>query len=837
MYFNIHHYTHFNTNISMRHYVLILLSLLLSTSLLSQNKPSSGEGIVSGKVIDSKTEQPMEYVAFKLYSVKDSQLVTGIYTDAEGKFTLEQLPYGTFYGKLIYIGYETKLFEDIKLSSSMKVANLGTIRFVSDTAKTIEEVKIIGSMDVLKAGIDKKVYNVGEDLSVKGGTANDVLSNIPSVELDQDGRVMLRGDGSVTILIDGRPSSLSGGNGKTMLDALPAGSIERIEVVTNPSAKYDPDGTSGIINIVLKKNKLRGFNGMVTGNFGSGDLRGGNVFDGTASLSYRNSRLNVYGSYTGRYLEGYRNNYSELEQVFNGDSVLRIDQNRLGTDLNAGHTFRLGSDFYLKPRHILGVSATGNTGVRNRTGSQWNGTYDGSDMALALWRRDSDDPSQQQNVDINLNYKYDLKEDRGNLVIDLNQSLGKEDIQGYYDQYVYSVDSVLSNAHPLNQQLFNEERNNITTGQLDFTYLYPKINARIETGAKAIVRHQTVDTYSETFDTLQGKFLEDTLANFNYAYDEQVYSVYGIFGQQRGKFKYQGGIRIEQAYQIPNLISDTNRIVNDYFNFFPSGHIRYSLTDKSEISLSYSRRINRASSADLNPFTSYADPYNLRRGNPYLQPEFIDSYDLGYSNELKKMNFTASVFYRHTTGVISRVKEFYSDNTSSVTFANIDESHSIGTEAVFIVKPYKWWRNTLSINANYLQYVDDNTSNWNVSGFNWNLKYSGTVEFWKRTATIQVNAAYNAPRFTVQGRAQRKGPVDVSFEKTFAEGTWSLGCRVSDVFNKQGFYMTINQPGIQQTAEFKWLTRRFYLTFTYKFGKLEMSNKRTGGGGDGGFDM
>lgn len=800
-------------------------------------KPS-GEGVVAGKILDKTSSKPLEYVSFRLFSVKDSSVVAGIFSDIEGKFNLEQLPYGNYYAKLTYTGYAVKQIEDISITPGMKVVNLGTIKMDLDNTIDLDEIKVIGNIDVLKAGIDKKVYNVDEDLSVKGGTANDILNNIPSVEVDQEGRITLRGDGTVTILIDGRPSSLSGGNGKSLLDALPAGSIERIEIVTNPSAKYDPDGTSGIINIVLKKNKLKGFNGLITGNIGSGDLEGGNVFDGSASLSYRNSKLNVYGSYSGRHLEGYRNFHSNLEQVFEDGSVLVIDQNRYGTDLNAGQTFRLGSEFYLKPRNVFGVSFTGSVGDRDRSGDQWNLTLDGDANRLNLWRRISYDPSHRKNFDVNVNYKFDLKEERGNLIVDLNQSLGNEDTKGFYDQYEYSTDSVLLDIQPLNQQLFNTEINNITTGQLDFTYLLPKYNARMETGVKTIFRQQSVETYSETYDTIQHQFKEDTLANFDYAYDEQIYSAYGIFGQQRGKFKYQAGLRAEKAYQIPNLLSDTIRIVNDYFNIFPSAHVRYSFTKKSEMSLSYSRRINRASSGDLNPFTSYADPYNLRRGNPYLQPEFINSYDLGYTNEFKIVTLTASVFYRQTTGVITRVKEFYADNTSAVTFANIDESHSVGTEAILVYKPYKWWRNTLSANANYIEYRDDNqAANWNRSGVNWNVKYSGTVEFWKRTMSVQVNAAYNAPRFTVQGKVQRKGPIDISAEKTFMDGKWSLGMRVSDIFNNLGFYMSVAQPGITQEANFKWLSRRVYVSFSYKFGKLEVSNKSKGGNGDGGFEM
>jgi outer membrane receptor protein involved in Fe transport len=821
----------------MKNLILILSVSCIQFIAFSQPGKGTGDGIISGKILDKTKDAPLEYVSFRLFSIKDSSIIAGIFTDLEGKFILENLPIGNYYAKITFTGYAPLIMNDIKISAVMKVVNLGTIKMELGDSKMLQEVKIVGEIDLLKIGIDKKIYNVGEDLSVKGGTANDVLNNIPSVQVDQEGKISLRGDGGVTILIDGRPSSLSGASGKSLLDALPAGSIERIEIVTNPSAKYDPDGTSGIINIVLKKNKLKGFNGLVNGTLGSGDLTGGNSFEGGVSLSYRNSKFNTFGSYAGRYTEGYRNNYSDLTQTFTDGSSSRILQERIGTDLNAGHTIRLGSDFYLKARHLLGISSTASIGRRDRTGSQWNSSYDGTGTQLALWNRYSSDPSQQQNLDVNVNYKFDLKEDRGNLIMDFNQSLGKDDIQGFYDQNYYTIDSVLLGAQPIQQQLFNKERNNVTTGQVDFMYTFPKIKARIETGTKAILRHQSVNTYSESYDTLQSAYFQDTLSNFKYDYDEKIFSLYGIVGQQLGKFKYQAGIRLEKAYQIPNLISDSIRIVNDYFNFFPSAHVRYALTEKSEISLSYSKRITRAAAADLNPFTSYADPYNLRRGNPYLQPEFIDSYDLGYTNEIKKVTFTVSLYYRHNTQIISRVKEFYSNNTSAMTFINLDGSHNFGSEAVVIVKPFKWWRNTISANANYFQFVDDNTTaNWNVNGISWNAKYSGAVDFWKKTATVQLNVNYNSPRNSIQGRVQRKGPVDLSFEKTFKEGKWSLGCRVTDIFNKMGFYMDLNQPTVQQTSSFKWLTRKYFVTFSYKFGKLEISNKKQGGG-EGGFDM
>lgn len=814
-------------------YILISF-LFLSSFVRAQNKTNNGEGILIGRVIHSSTEKPLEYVSIKLLSSKDSSVLAGVYTDSDGKFNLENLAFGSFILKINLTGFETQFISPVIFSATTKLFNAGTIKLSPAKEVALEGVKVVGKSDVLTTGIDKKIYNVAEDLSVKGGTANDILNRLPSVEVDQDGNVMLRGEGTVTILIDGRPSSLSGGNGKSLLDALPAGSVERIEIVTNPSAKYNPDGTSGIINIVLKKNKLKGLNGSVSVNLGSGDLTGGNVAEGNASLSYRNGWVNVYGIYNYRYLDGYRNNTSFIRQTFDTGTSLMVDQNRTGTDLNAGNTFRLGADFFLKGRNTLAFSATGNVGRRDRTGDLWSNVYTQPTTYTDLWRRISYDPTQQKNYDVNLNFRHDLKDDRGNYVFDFSQSFGNESIQGYYQSIYYNPDSSLSNKRDLNQQLFNNEKNNITNLQFDYTYTFPKINARMETGAKAIIAQQAVNPISETQDSVTNQWFEDTLANFNYRYDEQIYSVYGIFGQQIGKFKYQGGIRLEQAYQIPNLLTDTLRIVNDYFNYFPSAHIRYSLAEKTEIGLSYSKRITRASSADMNPFTTYADPFNLRRGNPYLKPEYIDSYDFSFSMDKKKWSILASAYYRHNKGVITRFKEFYENGTSAVTFKNISETKTLGQELVITYKPYSWWRNTFSWNGNYIWYITNLAELPNRQGYVMNFKYNTAIEFWNKTASVQLSVTYNGRRITVQGIAQRQGPIDLAFEKKFMQGKLAVGTRITDIFNKQGFYFEVDRPGVYQESEFKWLTRRIFLTASYKFGKLEMSNKSKLPGSEGG---
>jgi outer membrane receptor protein involved in Fe transport len=824
----------------MRYSFSLLLILLFSNynlTCFSQIGITNSDGSISGKIVDIESNDAIEYIKVRLFQEIDSVLINGVYTDSDGAFLIENVPYGTYYGILTALGYDfSDTIRDIAVTKDIKVANLGTIKIDFNKSKLMQEVKVVGETNFIEMGLDKTTYNVAEDLSAKGGSANDILNNLPGVELDQEGNITLRGNGTATVLIDGRPSSISGGNGRTLLDALPAGSIERIEIITNPSAKYNPEGTSGIINIVLKKNKLKGINGQMSINLGSGDLTGGNVADGSASLSYRNAFMNVYGTYSGRYLSGYRNNFSNQTRYYL-DSSITIDQNRYGTDLDASSTFRLGADFYLKTRHLLAFSTTGNIGLRNRTGNQWNLLTDENGLPVELWKRTSDDPTKNRNIDLNVNYQYNLKEDRGSFSIDLNQSLGRSFIQGYYNQVDANLDSTELSQTLIRQQLFNQENNNITNAQVYFNYLLPKINGSIETGINTSYQTIGIDTYSESAAYLSG-FTEDTLSNFKYSYNEQVYALFGVYNQQVKKLTIQAGLRFEQAFQIPNLISDSIRIVNGYYNVFPSGLLKYDMTENTQVSLSFYKRLRRPDAEELNPFTSYADPLNLRRGNPFLNPQYVNGIEVGFLYDKNKFSFTTTVFYKKTNDVITRVREFYPDLTAAMTFANLNANHDIGNSTIIQFKPFSFWKNTFSFNVNYIKYEHNNsTDNWNVDGFVWNVKYVGGFEFWNKTATIQINAAYNSPRFSVQGIAQRRAPIDISGEKLFLDGNLSIGFKVSDIFNKQGFYFKVDQTAVTQYSEFKWLTRRYYLTLSYKFGKLEVSNKKKATGSGGGEDL
>jgi len=804
---------------------LIFALIIISTQVNSQKK----EVNIKGQVIDSLSQSELEFAQINLFKTFDTTLFAKTFTDINGRFEFEKVAFDNYFIQVTYIGFKPIIIQDIKVNEEITTIDFNTISLSTPQVEKLEAVQIIGRQDVLQNGIDKKIFNVDQDLSSRGSSATEVLSNIPSVDVDQNGNVSLRGDANVTILIDGRLSSLSGGNGKSLLETIPASTIERIEVVSNPSAKYSPDGTSGIINIVLKKNKLRGTNFLISSSVANGFL-----FNGSLSASFRNDKMNLFSTYSNQYRNGFRNYNGDLTRNVGSDSLSKLSQNRTGMDLNKSNTIRLGGDFYLKENHTLGVSWTLNQSTRERIGNLENRIYNDQNSLESLWQRNSSDPDNQLSMDISSSYKIDFKKQKGTLIFDGNISTGKEDFEGEYEELYFNTDGTKSSIQNLNQQITNKENNSNTTLQLDYTKELAKINARLEMGSKVILRTLNVASNSSEQDTISQLFIDNNLSKFSYTYNEQVYAFYSTFGQKIGKLNYQAGLRAEQAYQIPYLKSENLKFTNDYFKLYPSIHIKFIPKEKQELSISYSKRINRPSPGNMNPFSNLSDPFNLRKGNPALKPEFIDSYDLGYSIQKNKLSFTTSIYYRYTQDVIQRIREYYNDNTSAVIFSNISESQSIGLEIILGYKPFSWLRNTLSLNGNTIRYKDDVIQIQQATGNQLNLgvKYMGAFDFWKKTMTAQININYFAPRVVPQGIVQRKGGIDISIEKHLKD-KWVIGSKVTDIFNTQSFLLDIQQETITQIAQYKWLTRRVYLNITYKFGKLESSRDKSNGEGGG----
>lgn len=808
---------------------LLLITLFSGLSLLSFSQKTLD---VSYTIKDADKKTPIEFAKVVFYNSSDSTAVSGAFSDEAGKVTVEKVKIGEYYVRVTAIGFVDSIIGDINIVNIKDTkTDLGVIFLKSSVGINFEEIEVTAESELLVASIDKRIYDVSQDLSSKGGSASDVLKNVPSVEVDQDGNVSLRGNGNVTILIDGRPSAMGGGSAQAILDAIPASSIERVEMVTNPSAKYDPDGTAGIINIVLKKSKLRGVNGNV-----GLTLATGNLYNGSIGLNARNEKVNFFANYSYNHREGSRNMFSNWVTTFE-DSIIKLDQSRLGTDTRNTHAVSIGSDFNLKERNIIGFKLNGSINDRTRTGDQDNFTYL-NDSLQGNRNRVTEDPNFNKSFTANADYEWKFKKDKGSLVNRANFSYGGRDGYGYFDEYYFDEDGMPTGEADLRQETNDFQTDYVLSLSSDFTRNFEG-QKRIELGAKSIIKRVDRTFYSESRDSASQSLVSDTALNNQFLYDEQVYAVYGIWGQSIKKFKYQVGLRLEQALTQPQLITTGEDFENNYFSAFPSLHTVYQITKSLDISASYSRRINRPSSRSLNPFPNYSDPLNIRTGNPALKPEYIDSYELGLLSIKKKLTLSTSAYFKRTQDVIQRIKFFNADGTSIVSNQNIDESFNYGIELIASLKINKNWKNTISANAYQTQLKGSvQELDFNNQGFSYNIKYSGTYEFWNRTASVQLNARYVAPRITAQGEARRRTGIDISFQKLFFDKKLTLGARVSDVFNNVGFEYSVEQGNITQDSEFKWLTRRFYLSLSYRFGKVEMSkNKPNIGGSDGGGDF
>lgn len=832
-----------------------IFSLQLFAQPGGQEKPKIG--IVSGKVVDAKSSAAVPYAKIFLLSQRDSTVVTGGLSDSTGIFKIDQIPVGAYIIKITAFGFQTYFADSIFFMPKSPEVVLGTVLMNTDVNQ-LESVDIVYEKPEVIAQIDKKVFTVEKQLTAQGGTALDVLQNIPSITIDQDGNISLRGSPNVTILIDGRPSSITGSGRQGALVSIPASSIESVEVITNPSAKYDPDGMSGIINIVLKKSKLKGFNASIDLSVENGlhpdsldtydDFMGfGNNL--SLNLSYRNKYFNVFGGYTLNRYEGWRN-FDQTNVTFYEPGYDSLIQTRTGTHLRQGHMFKTGADFFINSNNTIGFAVNGNVGVEERTGNMFYYAYNSLEN-YSTWQRLSDDPGDKYGFDANIFWAKKFEEPEHKLDFSAQYSQGANAEEGDYLENIYVPDSYeILIPNSLLQRVLTYDDNAITTIQLDyykplvFTKKYDDgttiaAPAKIEAGAKSTIRQVGQDYYQETF------MVPDDSLNNIFDFTEQVHAAYFIFGhelikkgQKESWLKYQIGLRAETVFITSEIDKDTNVYKNQYNSLYPSLHIVKPMSKTSEITLSYSRRVNRPHLHALNPFPKYTDPLNLMVGNPELMPEYINSVELGLGSYGKKITFTGSVYFRYITDMIQRVRTIDSLGVARVTWSNVDEAQFVGAESMIMYRPFKWWKMTIS--ANFSQTYIRSTSgesDLNNSGFSWSSNMNQTFTIGKTWST-QITGFYRAPMVLTQGRSQPMYSMDIALRKTFLADKLYLNFRVSDVFNTRQFGYEVNQPGIfVSNGLWKHQTRRFSLSIGYSFGNQDPDRKRRerpSSGGDGG---
>lgn len=784
----------------MKHFFSISLTFFLVSApflLFSQRPQPSlppGTGMLTGSIVDENS-QPIQYAAIYLFKLPDSLTVEMAVTDEEGRFSISPIPYGEYYIELSFIGYAKHRSNTFTLNEKNPVFRLSRFKLTDKTTQ-LGTVEVRAQRDMLQSNLDKKVFNVESSITADGATAVEILQDIPSVDVDIEGNVTLRGSENVTILVDGRPSNLT-------LEQIPASQIESIEVITNPSARLEPDGMAGILNVVLKKRKESGFNGL----FGLG----GSLsffekkpyfenYNGNINLNYSYNKINIFLNYNHRRWGRRSSGDMERTSWFNRDTSY-LDQYNTSRSFGYSHNVRAGLDWFINKQNTLSFSFGFNYNKhdsKNELFSDNSYIRNGEKIPYMVYNQNGGSGNNGHNFSGNINYLKTFETKGRELSADLYFSQMNRDAGSHYVQ-LYQIPDTAENYH---QQTKTIGINRNGSAQLDF--VTPVGNGgRIETGYKFSLRHDGQD-YSLLSGPQENDLQIDSNQTNNFFYSEYINAAYFIYSNSFwDKLKVQAGLRAELANTISDLKSADTAINNNYFNIFPTVHVRYDINSKHTLQLSYSRRVSRPRIHQLNPFVDISDKLNLRTGNPTLKPEFVNSFELGYMMIINKSSLNVTAFYRQRNNVISRytqILEGFDDSTSYTytltSYENLNKSQNFGFEIVYGQRLWKFWR--INCNADFYRVIinsdhliDENlTRDW-AWGFrinqtftlpkNWDLQ----MNFRFRSASLTTGSMGWGTGGVGQGRRSPTYSLNVGAKKGFFNNNFVVSLNIRNLLYRR----------------------------------------------------
>jgi len=772
---------------------------------------------ISGTLVDSVSNQPIDFGSVTLINQQNNQAVKGTQTDEQGKFTLSAIPAGTYIFRASFVGYSLYERRSIQLGNGQTL-NLGRIRLSSSAATQLQEVVVEATAPTMQMGIDRKIFNPEQSIVSEGGNASELLANVPSLSVDMDGNVGLRGSTNVKILIDGKESALAGSNINNLLESLPANAIQRIEVMTNPSSKYDPEGQSGIVNIILKKNIKTGFNGMAR--VGGGSY---NNYNAGLDLNYRDSKFNYFGSYNFRRRnnpgDGFNHNfYNDGTSVYNTS-----DNQRTGKS----HTVRLGADFFANEKTTIGLSGNVNLRDNIRREDLFYTYYDANGGIVGTSPRYTNQNEDDKGYEVNFDFKREFQREGEELTANVSYGRSQEDGIQTFEQSA-TDSSIIIDDNRINDTYEKEKRVNI---QVDYVIPFSK-EQKLETGYRSTLEYDNEQQLSDVLSSESGLYERDYDLTNDFNMDDIVHAVYVNYQNKlTDKFGYQVGLRAEQAYlnteylsYDPNLAPEDRSTKGrlDYFRVYPSIYLTQELGEGSSLQLSYTRRVNRPNGWQVNPFLDISDPVNYRQGNPNLMPEDIHSLELGYSQKLGKMNLTSSVYHRITNDVIQMILDSAATGTNVTysTFQNISQNRATGIELIAQLTLNRNIDLMANFNGNYQSFKGSEAYGVEAnSGFTWDANLTANARIVKGVSA-QLRGNYMAPRIMAQGTSTSMFFADAGVKWSVLEDKGSIMFNVRNIFNKARFGGTRSTS--QLYSEFQ---RNFMkgpqamLTLSYRFGK------------------
>ena len=790
----------------------LLLSVLISGWTQAQDRPAGLAATrISGQVLDASTNQPIETATIAVWRTADSTLVTGTVTDAEGRFTIEGLRPGRYYVTVSFVGYRRQVISDVTLRPPTALqVDLGTIRLEPDTAQ-LQEVQVTAEREAVEIGIDRIVYNTRDQLVSAGGAAVDVLRNIPSVEIDVEGNISLRGNQNVAILINGRPSALQGEALTRFLEGLPSDAIERVEIIPNPSAKYEPDGMAGMINIVLRQNQDLGLGGSLS--LGAGTR---NTYNASGTLTFQRGPWNLtsnYGFRTGeRPVEGTRFRENRYE-----DPLTYLKQLDRGTFERYAHNLNTTLEYRLGRLNTLGASALLSFRGGGEDTRALYQNLDASQTLTSQYERRVEGDRNDFNMDYRLFFRRIVDPSRHELNAELRYEREKEDdLEHYLQQTLTLTGDPTGEA----QRERNEQDERGTTLSFQVDYMRPLGDRlRLEAGYKGDLN---VNDYAQRYE-VQGEapFLND------FRYTLQRHAAYGILNYDLGVFGVQVGLRAEQARTEfeQQTLGETYR--KDYFSLFPSVFLSFRPVQTHQFRLSYSKRINRPNTWQLNPLSDLDDPLFRRQGNPYLDPEYTHAFEFSYSWISPAVTLTLTPYYRYTVDVIRWYESLDpATGITTVTFRNLASRDDWGFETVGTFRLGDRLNAFASVNVFRVTTDGSNVdTDYGSDAIGWNTRLNTTLSVMPGLM-LQFSYFYSSPLDVENGRISGRSMADLALRQQFLSNRASLSVRVSDLFNTMRFRVEREDALFYQRFNRSWNAQQVFVTFTYNFGHQNQRRNR-----------
>ena len=825
-----------NSKTQMKKITLLLICFLVSATSIAQKKGNKQGIIISGKIVDSKTNQPLEYATVVLKNSRTKKISGGI-TDNKGNFRV-LTPKGNYEISIEFISFKTKKLPTQNLSENK---NFGIIKLEEDSS-SLDEVVVIAEKSTVDIRLDKKIYNVGKDMTVKGGTASDVLDNVPSVDVDSEGTVSLRGSANVRILIDGKPSALVGLSGTDALKQLPSDAIERVEVITSPSARYDSEGTAGILNIILRKGKASGFNGSV--NVTVSDPR---KYQGAVNLNLRSEKINLFSNfgYSDRLSPGLYN--SDITYLTNGNiDSLRIE-NRDNERIRKGFNGNIGLEYFLNKKS----SITGTIFLRDSDGKNLStnniSSFDASNNNLYNSTRIQDEGEVDKTLQFSLNYTNNINKNGHKLTLDFQHSASKE-----------NESAIIIDTRPETNSTDELSIRNLL--QADYVLPIGK-NAQFEAGYRGNFQNLTSD-YLVIAPGLDDRYNPSNNLDFT----QNVNAFYTQFGSKINKFSYLLGLRAEISDINIKLINTNEVYDKNYTDFFPTVNFGYELTEDQSFTLGYSRRLRRPRSYFLNPFENRASETVIFKGNVNLDPTYTNSFDLGYLNKWGKLTLNSSIYYQHSTNNFTRVNRqetrlingketnvlvrqpinLASEDRSGFEFtANYSASRKLRFSGSFNF--YQFETNgeyTYDRTDPITNVVTPITQNFYAKNNSWFTRFDAKITLpWKIQS--QTRLFYRGPKSDAQTDTNGILSLNLAFSKDVLKDKGTVVFNVSDVFNTRKYSGTSYAPSRENPTNitdqtFRRGVRQISLNFTYRFNQKKNQRRRNSGqredsGGEGEF--